>query len=112
MPRSAWIQDLDRARGFKVTESGITVLSKGQVVPEPGEAERALAAANLVMVPDAVKAATEQWSELRESVDKVAEVQAAAVGVSDAPGNVRPSPYPSACREPGTPPLGRAPCRL
>ena len=27
--------DLDRARGFKVTESGITVLAKDQVVPEP-----------------------------------------------------------------------------
>ena len=34
--------ELDRARGFKVTDSGITVLSKGQLVPEPGEAERAL----------------------------------------------------------------------
>jgi glucose-1-phosphate adenylyltransferase len=74
--------DLDRARGFKVTDSGITVLSKGQVVPEPDEAERALSAANLILVPDAVRAATEKWSELRESVDKVAEVQAAAVGVS------------------------------
>ncbi|MEO8282961.1 MAG: glucose-1-phosphate adenylyltransferase [Pseudarthrobacter sp.] len=74
--------DLDRARGFKVTDSGITVLSKGQKVPEPDEAERALAAANLIVVPDAVRAATEKWSELRESVDKVAEVQAAAVGVS------------------------------
>ena len=74
--------ELDRARGFKVTESGITVLSKGQLVPEPGEDERALSAANLILVPDAVKAATEHWPALRESVDKVAEVQAAAVGVS------------------------------
>ena len=74
--------DLDRARGFKVTDSGITVLSKGQLVPEPGEAERALSAANLILVPDAVRAATENWPALRESVDKVAEVQAAAVGVT------------------------------
>jgi glucose-1-phosphate adenylyltransferase len=74
--------ELDRARGFKVTDSGITVLSKGQVVPEPGDAERALSAANLILVPDAVKAATEHWPEMRESVDKVAEVQAAAVGVT------------------------------
>ncbi|MET1022310.1 MAG: glucose-1-phosphate adenylyltransferase [Arthrobacter sp.] len=73
--------DLDRARGFKVTDSGITVLSKGQHVPEPNEAERALSAANLILVPDAVKAATENWPALRESVDKVAEVQAARVGV-------------------------------
>jgi glucose-1-phosphate adenylyltransferase len=74
--------ELDRARGFKVTDSGITVLSKGQLVPEPGEAERALSAANLILVPDAVRAATENWPALRESVDKVAEVQAAAVGVT------------------------------
>lgn len=74
--------ELDRARGFKVTDSGITVLSKGQVVPEPGEEERALAAANLVRLPDAVRAATENWPALRESVDKAAEVQAAAVGVT------------------------------
>ncbi len=73
--------ELDRARGFKVTDSGITVLSKGQEVPEPGDAERALSAANLILVPDAVRAATEKWAALRESVDKVAEVQAAAVGV-------------------------------
>jgi glucose-1-phosphate adenylyltransferase len=73
--------ELDRARGFKVTESGITVLSKGQLVPEPGDAERALSAANLRLVPDAVRAATENWPELRESVDRVAEAQAAAVGV-------------------------------
>ena len=76
--------ELDRARGFKVTDSGITVLSKGQARPEPGDAERALSAANLHLVPDAVKAATENWPELRDSVDKVAEVQAAAVGVDSA----------------------------
>ena len=70
--------DLDRARGFKVTESGITVLSKGQHVPEPGDAERALSAANLRLVPNAVRAATEDWPELREPVEKAAEVQAAA----------------------------------
>ncbi|MET3720428.1 MULTISPECIES: glucose-1-phosphate adenylyltransferase [unclassified Arthrobacter] len=74
--------DLDRARGFKVTDSGITVLSKGQVVPEPDEAERALSANNLVMVPEAVRAATESWPELRESMDRVVEVHAAAVGVT------------------------------
>jgi glucose-1-phosphate adenylyltransferase len=73
--------DLDRARGFKVTESGITVLSKGQVVPDPSDAERALSAANLRLVPDAVRAATENWPEMRDSVDKVADAQAAAVGV-------------------------------
>ncbi|MDQ0923574.1 glucose-1-phosphate adenylyltransferase [Pseudarthrobacter sp. W1I19] len=70
--------DLDRARGYKVTESGITVLAKGQEVPEPGDEERKLAAANLHLVPNAVKAAAEQYPEVRESVDKVAKTHAAA----------------------------------
>ena len=69
--------ELDRARGFKVTESGITVLSKGQQVPEPGDDEKALAAANLYLVPNAVQAATENYPEVRNSVEKAAEVQAA-----------------------------------
>jgi glucose-1-phosphate adenylyltransferase len=77
--------ELDRSRGFKVTESGITVLSKGQHVPEPGDAERALSAANLYLVPDSVRAATEHWPEARESVNRATEVQAAAAG-TDAQG--------------------------
>jgi glucose-1-phosphate adenylyltransferase len=72
--------ELDRSRGFKVTDSGITVLSKGQAVPEPGDEERALSAANLHLVPDAVKAATENWPEVRNSVEQVGKAQAAAVG--------------------------------
>lgn len=68
--------ELDRARGFKVTDSGITVLSKGQLVPEPGDDEKALAAANLHLVPNAVQAATENYPEVRDSVEKAAEVQA------------------------------------
>jgi glucose-1-phosphate adenylyltransferase len=70
--------ELDRARGFKVTESGITVLSKGQEVPEPGDAERALAAKNLHQVPNAVKAATANYPELREPVEQAAGAQAGA----------------------------------
>jgi glucose-1-phosphate adenylyltransferase len=70
--------DLDRARGFKVTDSGITVLSKGQEVPEPGDEERQLAAKNLHLVPNAVKAAAAQYPDVRESVDKVAQTHAAA----------------------------------
>jgi glucose-1-phosphate adenylyltransferase len=77
--------ELDRSRGFKVTDSGITVLSKGQAVPEPGDEERALSAANLHLVPDAVKAATEHWPEVRNSVEQVGKVQAAAVGVDSPP---------------------------
>ncbi|WP_285243054.1 glucose-1-phosphate adenylyltransferase [Pseudarthrobacter sp. fls2-241-R2A-127] len=70
--------DLDRARGFKVTESGITVLAKGQEVPEPGDDERQLAARHLGLVPKAVKAAADQYPEVRETVDKVAETHAVA----------------------------------
>ncbi|CCQ46344.1 glucose-1-phosphate adenylyltransferase [Pseudarthrobacter siccitolerans] len=77
--------ELDRSRGFKVTESGITVLSKGQEVPEPGDKERQLAAANLHLVPNAVKAAAEQYPEVRQSVDKVAATHAAAAAEA-APG--------------------------
>jgi len=70
--------ELDRARGFKVTESGITVLSKGQEVPEPGDAERQLAADNLHLVPNSIKAAVEKYPIVRESVDIAAERHAAA----------------------------------
>ncbi|MFP3463618.1 glucose-1-phosphate adenylyltransferase [Arthrobacter globiformis] len=61
--------ELDRARGFKVTDSGITVLSKYQAVPEPDDAERALSAANLHQVPDAVKAATQNLPEVHSSAE-------------------------------------------
>ncbi|KRE63995.1 glucose-1-phosphate adenylyltransferase [Arthrobacter sp. Soil736] len=73
--------ELDRARGFKVTDSGITVLSKGQAVPEPDDAERALSAANLHLVPNSVKAATENLPGVRESVAQAGQARAAAVGV-------------------------------
>jgi glucose-1-phosphate adenylyltransferase len=74
----------DRARGYKVTDSGITVLSKGQLVPEPDEAERALSAANLHLVPNAVQAATQNSASARESVEKAGEAHAAAVRVAAA----------------------------
>ena len=70
--------DLDRARGFKVTESGITVLAKGQQVPEPGDEERQLAAKHLSLLPSGVKAAAEQYPDVRDTVDKVAGTHAAA----------------------------------
>lgn len=70
--------ELDRARGFKVTESGITVLAKGQQVPEPGEEERKLAANNLHLVPNAVKAATADYPDVRDSVERAAGTHASA----------------------------------
>ena len=93
--------ELDRARGFKVTDSGITVLSKGQAVPEPDEAERALSAANLHLVPNAVKAATENYPEVRESVDQAGQAQAAAVGVRQLREVAATQPF--ARRLPGNP---------
>jgi glucose-1-phosphate adenylyltransferase len=63
---------LDKARGYKVTESGITVLAKGQLVPEPGEAELALSAEYRRGLPEAVKAATQDDPAIRDSAEKVA----------------------------------------
>lgn len=73
--------DLDRARGFKVTESGITVLSKGQVVPEPDAAELALAAEHRHSVPEAIKAATEKFPDIRDSAEQVTKIQASSIEV-------------------------------
>ncbi|QNE14657.1 glucose-1-phosphate adenylyltransferase [Pseudarthrobacter sp. NBSH8] len=80
--------ELDRARGFKVTETGITVLAKGQQVPEPGDAERALAARNLHLVPNAIQAATANYPEIRESVEQVAAIHA-ETALQTAPGGHR-----------------------
>lgn len=73
--------DLDRARGFKVTESGITVLAKGQVVPEPDASELALAAEHRRSVPEAIKAATEKFPDIRDSAEQVTKIQASSVEV-------------------------------
>ncbi|GAA5199303.1 glucose-1-phosphate adenylyltransferase [Arthrobacter gyeryongensis] len=73
--------DLDRARGFKVTESGITVLAKGQMVPEPDASELALAAEHRRSVPEAIKAATEKFPDIRDSAEQVTKIQAASVEV-------------------------------
>ncbi|MDP9988174.1 glucose-1-phosphate adenylyltransferase [Arthrobacter sp. FW306-05-C] len=80
--------DLDRARGFKVTESGITVLSKGQEVPEPGEEERKLAAKHVGVLPSAIRAAAEQYPDMREAADKVAGTHAAAAAEAAPAGRV------------------------
>ncbi|MFF1830888.1 glucose-1-phosphate adenylyltransferase [Paenarthrobacter sp. NPDC058040] len=63
---------LDKARGYKVTESGITVLAKGQVVPEPGQEELALSAEYRRSLPEALKAATQGDPAIRDSAEKVA----------------------------------------
>ena len=43
-------RELDKARGFVVTESGLTVLSKGQLVPAPDDDERALAKSTIAKI--------------------------------------------------------------
>jgi glucose-1-phosphate adenylyltransferase len=73
--------DLDRARGFKVTESGITVLAKGQLVPEPDTSELSLAAEYRRSVPEAIKAATEKFPDIRDSAEQVTKIQASSVEV-------------------------------
>ena len=78
VPKGATIgvdRELDEARGFKVTESGITVLSKGQPVPEPDEDELALSRSLRGTVPESVKAAVEEYDELKAAIDKVSLVQ-------------------------------------
>ncbi|UVJ37717.1 glucose-1-phosphate adenylyltransferase [Arthrobacter sp. CJ23] len=78
--------ELDRARGFKITESGITVLAKGQHVPEPDAAELALSADYRHSLPEAVRAATENHPDIRDSAEKIAGIQAAAAIVAPSAG--------------------------
>ncbi|MCZ2402632.1 glucose-1-phosphate adenylyltransferase [Paenarthrobacter sp. Z7-10] len=63
--------ELDRRRGFKVTDSGITVVSKGQLVPEPDDHERAMSRAAVGLIPEAVQAASERNPEVKDSVLRI-----------------------------------------
>ncbi|HKU30703.1 MAG TPA: glucose-1-phosphate adenylyltransferase [Arthrobacter sp.] len=73
--------EFDRSRGFKVTESGITVLAKGQAVPEPDESELAMAAEYRRSLPDAIRTATEGFAGIREAAEHVTRSQASSVEV-------------------------------
>ncbi|MGG5172557.1 glucose-1-phosphate adenylyltransferase [Pseudarthrobacter sp. J1738] len=75
---------LDEARGFKVTESGITVLAKGQEVPEPDEKELALSKTERGRIPQAVAAAAKTFEGLQTEINKVATVQEAAADLPKA----------------------------
>ncbi|WP_427017917.1 glucose-1-phosphate adenylyltransferase [Pseudarthrobacter sp. P1] len=70
--------ELDRRRGFTVTESGITVLIKDQVVPEPDERELALSGALILELPTAVKDAAAENEETCVTLTKAAENALAA----------------------------------
>ncbi|PYH01869.1 glucose-1-phosphate adenylyltransferase [Arthrobacter stackebrandtii] len=71
--------DLDRARGFTITESGLTVLSKGQVVSPPDEREIELARAAAAELPEALATAVERDQLAQETVDKIVENQVKVV---------------------------------
>jgi len=61
--------DLDRARGFLITESGITVLSKGQHVPAPDAAEIQLSRTAAAELPEALALAIGRDEVSQETVD-------------------------------------------
>ncbi|ALE05968.1 glucose-1-phosphate adenylyltransferase [Arthrobacter sp. ERGS1:01] len=71
--------ELDRARGFTITESGLTVLSKGQVVPVPDAAERALAATAAAELPEALQLAIDADRVSQDTVDLVVDNQLEAM---------------------------------
>ena len=66
--------ELDRRRGFTITDSGLTVLSKGQVVPPPSAEEMELAHETIASVPEAVRTAAGMSPQ---DLDKVAASQVA-----------------------------------
>ncbi len=76
-------RELDRSRGYTVTDSGLTVLSKGQQVPEPDDRERELARTASAAIPEAVLMAGERQPEVRESAEKAAEHYLHAVPAAD-----------------------------
>lgn len=74
--------ELDRARGFTITESGLTVLSKGQEVPAPDEAERALALEAAAEIPESLALAINNDTIAQSTVDQVVGNQVAAIGTA------------------------------
>ncbi|WP_349307156.1 glucose-1-phosphate adenylyltransferase [Arthrobacter sp. H35-D1] len=71
--------ELDRARGFVITESGLTVLSKGQVVSAPDEAERALAKRTIAKIQGQFLDAIDTRGDTRETTEVEQETAETAV---------------------------------
>ena len=71
-------QELDRARGFTVTDSGLTILRKGQLVPAPDADELALAKAAAAALPAAVELAVAEHRLHRQTLDQVVDNQLTA----------------------------------
>lgn len=67
--------ELDKARGFAITESGLTVLSKGQAFPAPDAAEMALAKAAAAELPEALTRAIKADQISKETLDQVVDHQ-------------------------------------
>lgn len=81
--------DLDRARGFAITESGLTVLSKGQLVPAPDAAEKALSLAAAAELPEALTLAVGRVQLAKETMDQVVENQISAIGSAASGGEAK-----------------------
>lgn len=73
--------ELDRARGFVITESGLTVLSKGQFVSPPDEAERALAKRTIAKIQGQYLDAIDIRGDTREPAE--VERETAETGVEE-----------------------------
>ncbi len=71
--------ELDRARGFTVTDSGLTVLSKGQHVPAPDARERELARHAASELPEALALAIGGDGLTEETAEKIVANQVSAV---------------------------------
>ena len=71
--------ELDRARGFTITESGLTVLSKGQFVSPPDEHERKLALEAAAELPEALAIAIDRNQLSEETAMKIVENQLSAI---------------------------------
>ena len=71
--------ELDRARGFTITESGLTVLSKGEIVSPPDAREKKLALAAAAELPEALELAIGRGRLAQETLDKVVKNQISAI---------------------------------
>jgi glucose-1-phosphate adenylyltransferase len=85
-------EKLDRRRGFEVTASGITVLAKGQLVPEPDADERRLAAAWLSKMPAALEDVAAEMPEVAEKIQERHATAAAQAAAGDGTADGASSP--------------------
>jgi glucose-1-phosphate adenylyltransferase len=94
-------EKLDRRRGFEVTASGITVLAKGQRVPEPDADERRLAAAWLSKMPAALEDVAAEMPEVAEKIQERHATAAARATAGEGTADGASSPSSAARRSAG-----------